>query len=314
MRTVDEIRADWFACLLSTEPAERPCTESAQRELYSLADLTAPEHIFWLDSPSAAAWAVGLLSEPHDFLWQRIIADAGRRKREREYMDHVRAALCESAGQPDWKTLVAAAGPRLSGGRMRLAATPAPVTPIGSIHAWVAVSRFKLYENVADGMPGFDDNDDLYRTEKRFREVIGGQAAWSIVNPLISGSFYSQYRFSTMAQDEAAGRGRDVPPILTAAWQVARSAGPWWPLSHSAVVSDRPLLMHLNEERLLHRGGGHAAEFRDGVRVWAWNGHAIGEGRIMNPEEIPARELKLFDASFREYAAARIVTSGKKPN
>jgi hypothetical protein len=123
MRTADEIRADWLACLLSAEPAGRPQAESALRELYSSAGLTPPEHVFWLDSPFAAAWTVGLLSEPHDFLWQRIIADLGRRKREREYMDHVRATLCKSTGQRDWKTLVAAAGARWANRRMSRFAT-----------------------------------------------------------------------------------------------------------------------------------------------------------------------------------------------
>lgn len=310
MRTDDEIRADWRGHLLSTEPADRPRAESALRELYSLAELAPPEHIFWLDSPFAAAWAVGLLSEQHDFIWQRIIEAASRRKSERDYMDQVRAKLCESVGQPDWKTLVAEAGEHLSGARMRVVNATARVTPVASLHGLVAVSRFELYENVADGMPRLDEQDELYRTEHHFRQVIGGQAGWSIVNPLISGSFHSQYGFSTMAQDEAAARGRDVPHVLAAAWEVARSAGPWWPLSNSTVVSDRPLLMDLNEQHQLHRGGGPAAEFRDGTRVWAWNGHAMRENWIMNPEGIPARELKLFDASFREYAATRIVTSG----
>jgi hypothetical protein len=114
------------------------------------------------------------------------------------------------------------------------------------------------------------------------------------------------------AADEAAACGVDVPRIVTAALDVARSAGPWWPLSRSAVVSDRPLLIHANQKHLLHRGGGPAAEYRDGTRAWAWNGHAMRESWIMNPEDIPPRELKLFDASFREYAAARIETLGKK--
>ena len=110
MRTADEIRAEWLAALLSTEPADRPRAESALRDLYALADLAPPEHFFWFDSSFWAAWAIGLLSEPHDFIWQRIIADVSRRKREREYIDRVRASLCESAGQPDWKTLLATAG------------------------------------------------------------------------------------------------------------------------------------------------------------------------------------------------------------
>jgi uncharacterized protein DUF6745 len=319
MRTATEIRAEWLASLLSTEPADRPRTESALRDLYALADLAPPEQFFWFDSPFGAAWAVGLLSEPHDFIWQRIIADVSRRKREREYIDRVRASLCESAGQPDWTTLMATAGGPVSSSRMRFAGASATPAPVDSIHGKVALARFELYD---EAMPPLDDSSDLYRAEHHFRGVMSGQSDWSIVNPLISASFYRLYSFSTMNQDEVAmsqegaaagGRDdRDVPRVFTAAWDVARSAGPWWPLSRAVVLSDRPTLMHLNEKHLLHRGGGPAAEYRDGARVWAWNGHAMRESWIMNPETISARDLKEFDATFREYAAARIGPSGKR--
>jgi hypothetical protein len=320
MRTADEIRAEWLASLLSTEPADRPRTESALRDLYALADLAPPEHFFWLDSPFWAAWAVGLLSEAHDFIRQRIIADVSRRAREREYIDRVRASLCQSAGQPDWKALLATAGGPVSGSRMRLAGAPATVAPVDSIHGKVALARFQLYD---EAMPRLDDSNDLYRAEQYFRGVMGGQSDWSIVNPLISASFYRLYPFSMMSQDEIATsqdgaavgdrHDRDVPRVLSAAWEVARSAGPWWPLSRSVVLSDRPTLLHLNEKSLLHRGGGPAAEYRDGARVWAWNGHAMRESWIMNPETISARDLKEFDAAFRAYAAARIGPSGRRP-
>jgi hypothetical protein len=309
MRTADEIRAEWLKSLLSTEPADRPRTESALRDLYALADLAPPEHFFWFDSPFWAAWAVGLLSELHDFIWQRIIADVSRRKRERDYIDRVRASLCASAGQPDWKTLLATAGRPVSGSRMRLAGAPATVAPVDSIHGKVALARFQLYD---EAMPRLDDSSDLYRAEQHFRGVMSGQSDWSIVNPLISASFYRLYSYSLMSQDEAAAGDRDVPQVLSAAWDVARSAGPWWPLSRSVVLSDRPILMHLNEKHQLHRGGAPAVEYRDGDRVWAWNGHAMRESWIMNPETISARDLKEFDATFREYAATRIGPSGRK--
>jgi hypothetical protein len=204
---------------------------------------------------------------------------------------------------------------------MRLAGAPARVAPVDSIHGKVALARFQLYD---EAMPRLDDSSDLYRAEHHFRGLMSGQSDWSIVNPLISASFYRLYSFSLMSQDEvatsqdgaAAGDrdDRDVPRVLSAAWDVARSAGPWWPLSRSVVLSDRPILMHLNEKHLLHRGDGPAAEYRDGAHVWAWNGHAMRESWIMNPETISARDLKEFDATFREYAAARIEPSGTKPN
>lgn len=65
-------------------------------------------------------------------------------------------------------------------------------------------------------------------------------------------------------------------------------------------------------ESLLHREAGPAAVFRDGTKVWAWNGHAMREEWILHPENIPAKDLKHFDAAFRQYAAAR-APAGKPP-
>jgi len=61
----------------------------------------------------------------------------------------------------------------------------------------------------------------------------------------------------------------------------------------------------VNAEFLLHRAAGPAVAFRDGTKVWAWNGDAMREEWILSPESIPAKDLKHFDAAFREYAAAR---------
>jgi hypothetical protein len=109
-----------------------------------------------------------------------------------------------------------------------------------------------------------------------------------------------------MARDEAAAEGRTPSPILVAAWNVAGSAGPWWPFSKSVVLSDRSAEMHLNERLLLHRGDGPAAVYRDGSRLWAWNGRAMREEWITHPENISARALKQFDSAFREHVAKRI--------
>jgi len=299
-----QIRAAWLSDLLSTEPADRPRAESALRDLYAACGFPSPGHFFWFDSPFRAAWAVALLSAPHDLLWQRTVEAVSRMKQQRESMDRVRAELCQRAAQPDWEALLAMAGEPLSPYRMALSHMPAGAVKL--IQPMVTLARIRLYKNVAEGIPQFDDSDDLHRIEHHLRAVAAGQAEWSTVNPLIGMSFSINYSFSMMAMDEAAVGQSAAPPILAAAWSVARSAGPWWPFSRSVVVSDRPAEMHLNEKRVLHRGDGPASVYRDGCRVWAWNGRAMREEWIMHPEDISARDLKGFDTTFREYVAARV--------
>jgi hypothetical protein len=295
-------RANWLSWLVSTEPANRPRTESCLRDLYAAAGLAVPGHFFWFDSPFKAAWGVGLLKARHDLLWQRILDAVGRNKREREFLERLRAEMCHGIGQRDWESVLALAGEPVDSAVMAFNRAPG----LGrSLQVAVTIARMKLYDNVADATRIYDENDDLHRAEYHFRGALSGQAGSSAINPVLLFHFSCQYPFSRMAMDEAAADGRGAPPILAAAWNLARLAGPWWPFSQSVVLSDRPAEMHLNEKWLLHRGDGPAALYRDGSPLWAWNGHAMREEWILHPENISARDLKQFDSSFREYVATR---------
>ena len=312
MRSTLDNRADWLAALLSTEAADRGKAESTLREFYAASNLPAPEHFFWFDSPRAALWAVALLSEAHDFLWRRFVDAVSRTKRDREFLDRIRVTMCQSAGLPDWNSLALAAGEPMTMGRMVQSGNVAMAAPAQSsktLHRSVLTARLQLYENVADSIPPLDESDDLQRAEHSIRGVLVGQNGWSTIGTLMSQAFNVHYSFSMMALDAAKTGGRAASPVLEASWAAARSAGLWWPLSRSVVLSDRPSEMHLNAKLLPHRGDGPAIVYRDGLRIWAWNGRAMREDWIMCPETIGVRDLKEFEPSFREYVAARVKTS-----
>ena len=191
------------------------------------------------------------------------------------------------------------------------AAGPQASAAAKKIQTSILLARIGLYENVNDSVAKLDERDDLSRAEHYLRGTLSGQNGWSTINTLMSGAVGCHYSFATMAMDDVAFTGRTVPRLLLAAWSAARVAGPWWwPLTHSVVLSDGPVEMHLNEKLLLHQGDGPAMVYRDGVRIWAWNGRAMREEWIMHPETISARDLKEFDPSFREYAAVRTKSAG----
>ena len=79
------------------------------------------------------------------------------------------------------------------------------------------------------------------------------------------------------------------------------------------IISDRPSEVHLDDQSRLHRGDGPAIVFRDGERGWAWEGRAMREEWIMQPEKIPPRELKQFEKSFRDYISGRTGLGPAKP-
>jgi hypothetical protein len=193
MRTSQEIRAIWLSHLLSKEPADRPRAESALRLFYTSSGFRRPEYFFWLDSPFAALWAAMLLSAPYDFLKQKIIEDAERRRRERECIERVRATLSASVPGRNWDSVLAIAGEPLSGQPVRLRTDAA--TSIKPFESTLLLARLQLYDDPLDSTLRLDESDELYRAERHFFAVLGGQAQWSAINPLIDLRFSAAIGF-----------------------------------------------------------------------------------------------------------------------
>src|SRR5262249_55083132 len=94
-----EIRADWKARLLSTEPADRVAAESAPRGLYVASGFAPPRQFFWFDSPWSAAAAQLILIAPHCPSSRRVCEYYfGRTKAGRERGDEIRRDLCQRSG------------------------------------------------------------------------------------------------------------------------------------------------------------------------------------------------------------------------
>src|SRR4029453_16715591 len=148
----------------------------------------------------------------------------------------------------------------------------------------------------------YSDADELHRVEQYFTSSNNGVLTSALYCPMtdmiIGESFFADYPASRMADDEYLARDRQPPPLMQAAWEVAQSAGLWWPFENAGILSERPAELHLNDRKLLHCDHGPAAIFRDGWRVYAWNGKAVPEKWILQPQDVPPREYKGFDSTF----------------
>ena len=302
MTSSDHIRENWLGFLLSTEAADRLSAEAAVQALYAASGLAQPRHFFWFDAPFDACWANAILTAPYSQIWRQLLAAYGQVKAYRENLDRVRAMLCRSASQPDLGELLKAVGAPMGSPHVPMAQLPGHKT----IQTEILLARFSLY----GGAPPFttDQTDALVRAESALtgagRGALGHQMADSTVNAFVALSMSGSYSFSQMADDEKKA-GADPPPILAAAWALARACGPWWPYTHAAILTDRPVEIHLNEQTLLHRGDGPAALYRDGTPVYAWSGTPLPARWILDQDKLTPRELRQFDPAFRAYVAAR---------
>lgn len=298
-----DVRAAWLAQLHSTSPADRPPAEEAVRRLYAAAGFPEPRHFLWFDSPCAASWPVVSLIAEANRVWTPLLAPSVLSKESKQRMEHTRAELPNRLGVPDWKAAMPAVG------EPRIASLQRMLDPGRTFNTTVVDARFATVDDVSELFVVYGDDDDLARAEQHFwggnHGVLQSAIHCSTTASVLGNSFFAEYSFSQMADDEHRVAERQSPPFLAAAWDVARSTGMWWPFENAAILCERPEAVHVNERRVPHRDDGPAIVYRDGWRVYAWNGKSVYERWIMDPEHVPPREYKGFDPTYVRWAASK---------
>ena len=305
-----EVRARWLAQLLSTAPADRLRAEQAIRRLYAAAGYSEPKHVLWFDSPFAASWAVGVLSEAYDASWAQLFRAHAQTRDVKQKADDTRSSLGARLGIAGWEQVRAAVGAPLG------ASMVFPPVPSRILSGHFIDARFGLVDDVSVLFTVHGDDDDLQRAEDYYwgsnRGAMSSALHCPTTESLLTRSFYIEYSLSTMADDEHRVGDREPPAILSAAWDVARSSGLWWPFQNAVILSERPSELHVNERHLLHRADGPALVFPDGWAGYAWNGKAVPKRWIMEPEAVPVKEYKEFDPTFRKHVESRLAKTTAK--
>ena len=301
MKSPAQIRASWLDQLHSTAPADRTRAEAAVRRLYAAAGFPEPRHFFWYRSPNEAAWPVTLLFADGDRALTPLLAPAALSPDERQRQDAARTELGRHLGTPDWKATVAAVGV------LRLSTMQAMADPSRLFSTAFLNARFELDDDVSAMFIVHDD--DLARAEAQFIGsnvgVLRSALASAATSTAIGHPFYQEVTFSAMADDEKLVGNRQAPPILEASWEIARSAGLWWPFANAVFLTDRPSEIHVNAQKVPHREDGPAIVYRDGWSVYAWNGKCVPKAWIMETATVPPREYKGFDPTFVKWAKSR---------
>ena len=85
-----QVRDEWIAVGLSTEPANRPAAEEGVRQAYRRAGLEPPSVVIWLGSPYAGCVASAMLSQ--DQVWAQVGDQVGAQVRD-QVRDQVRGQV-----------------------------------------------------------------------------------------------------------------------------------------------------------------------------------------------------------------------------
>jgi hypothetical protein len=285
--------------LKSTEPADRARAEAGARRMAGAAGFKEPERFRWFDSPQAASWALAVVVA-RGYPWTSILAPSALTSDERTRLDQARSALGSVLGTTDDQRIMAAFG------ASRVSSLVFPADPRTLFSGALLNERFDLYDDVSLMVQIHDD--ELERAESHFwrgSHAVLSSGLYGKTSKLITQSYLNDHWFSMMADDEQRIGNRPAPPFLSATLEVARAAGLWWPFENVVVFAERPAELHFNDQQLLHSADGPAIVYRDGMRVYAWNGKAVPERWIMEPEAVPPREFKGFDPTFRKHVESR---------
>jgi len=94
--------------------------------------------------------------------------------------------------------------------------------------------------------------------------------------------------------------------VIAAAWDLARSTGLCWVFEGAVVLLERPAELRFNSEMLLHCDDGPAGAFRDGTKIWAWNGEVTSEQFLLHPEDIRPERWRLLKKELNPKFVARM--------
>jgi hypothetical protein len=313
---------EWGRIAVSTEPCDRPAAERAVREAYRAAGLPVPAVLLWAGSPLAGLLVGVLLRHYPDYLRSapRLRALLEGQPVDRlgaQSLGQVRAQLLEMPSVLLSRRLVAGFG-RL--GWLDAAASRRGVQP------WLRLQE--LLEAGAAVSFDLQVQDELHRLlraaaldtaaaglgAERLGDPLGQRAddATARLRGRVSGQLanrFSPWHDAVRLAQLGGGLqivGEPPDPGLDALATAVRATGWWWPLPGAAVLTDRPVALHHDRERRLHRADGPALRYPDGWALHSWHGTTVPADLVDGPGWGVARILAEPNAELRRCAVERM--------
>ncbi|WP_433225091.1 DUF6745 domain-containing protein [Microtetraspora malaysiensis] len=341
----------WRAAALATGPADRTVAEAGVRRAYRDAGLPEPEHVLWFESPAAGAVAAAALSggpqaratlaaaclgEIADQVLARVgAAPAGRNVRDAVRTgpwERARRALHEVLGPAGWSGAWAAsggelwpqvnrlvveirqaiAGDRDTDGNPFAEITAAGAPAGGETAARTAGTATSGGEAAAGSEPA--------RLDRAAGELLRGATLDAVLGQHDAAWLCAFAPDPGMLREILSGVAETERSALGGLYDVARSAGWWWPFERVALLCERPLELHLDDLGRLHRAEGPAMLFADGFALNAWHGMPVPAGfgatmAALDPARIRAENnAELRRVMLEHYGYDRYLTgSGASP-
>jgi hypothetical protein len=310
-------RDEWLQAGLAVRKADRPRAEAGVRQAYRAAGLAPPKFTIWLQSPMAGAIGSALLAgaEPEGrFHWVELCDEFGNRyfrrvwddvwaqlgrQLEREFGLESQDGVCEATWYEEVNPAGLALRERIWDGPISRAFKDiAPWVaedicddvwfevgrPVGE-RVWDEVGAqaraaawVDVVNRVTAGGERYPWNDPRQKIRRKVDRVLWDQV-WIEVWSELRRALYGQHDVATLAYLSFFSDNCDpaIGAELCGLNEIGRSCGWWWPFENVAVLTERPVEVHLDDEGRLHNQDAAALVYPDGWEIWAVHG-----GRLQN--------------------------------
>ena len=94
---------------------------------------------------------------------------------------------------------------------------------------------------------------------------------------------------------------------LSSHCDIAKSCGWWYPFNDFCIVTDRPAVLHVDEQGRFHAEDGPALSYRDGISYHFWHGVAVPPHWIEDKDKLDPTEVLRSENVEQRAAGAAIV-------
>jgi hypothetical protein len=231
----------WTNIGLSTTRANRKQTEKAIKEVYKISKLDEPKIFTWLESPLECELAFRLIKEASK---HTDIYDTD------SVWDSVRDSVGDSVGASVWDSVWASVR----------ASVRASVGDSVWDSVWASV-RASVGDSVWDSVG----------------DSVGASVRASFEEGILCNYYYGQHDanwigFYEFFLKELNIKGTEkIKPMIT----IAENIGWWAPYKNFVLVSEKPTVIHRNEQGRLHSFNGPCLEYKDGFCLYRFNGVTV---------------------------------------
>jgi hypothetical protein len=273
-RLLADLCAEWLVECVRTGPARRLGAEDGVRLAYQQADLAPPSTVLWVDSPLRGLVLATMLAFGRDWL---PALDLSRGDPSpalwAEVAVQVRARVDRQVGDRAWPAAGASLGEVVTrGGWSWLDDATQDILDAADVE-WIA-------DHIGHALHEVDPTDTMDDIRSAISDELSAWALgqlqpdgdWPAVGNLIRDAGYGQHEGVMLAYALVL---REVRPDLAhllavdGLAQAGRCAGVWWPFTNVAVLCERPVELHLDARRRLHRVDQPAIRYPDDFGVWA---------------------------------------------